>query len=488
MKDQSTLNIRNRILIALLIFSITGLAIILANSFFTRPFADDFCVVNSVNSQSFLEYIINDYMGFMGKISYIVLTGITAKMGLWAYQIMPIFFILSFYFIVNWASFPCFKYYYSESPILGAASFSSLFILLLFNSLPDLFESVFWNAGSVNYLAPIILFTLLAGFFIRLIVNSQRSQSWFIFPIILITFFAGMFSEIYSMLQITIYFILIVGLYRIPSKSTKKFVKLFAFAGLLIAIISFLIVYFAPGNAGRQAASHQKTPTALLQMPLLSIKHILVVFYEFIVLGSKVWIIPMFLIPFGFGALSQQNLEVNHQKPVTLKSLINQGWVRFILLIGILVLFLTFIAVLPTTYIQGTYPPRRAMIVLFYFILLGIMIIMYTLGKNITFVSKLFHIIFQNHKKRHFLLTFILIISILVFKFGTLQNLSWLNTQRHSAQAWDQRHQILIDLSHKGVTSVTYPGLDLNPKYWVNRCLATYYGFETISGSSSFTE
>lgn len=488
MKDQTTPNIRIRILIALLIFSITGLAIVLANSFFTRPFADDFCVANSVNSHSFIEYIINEYMGWTGRLSYIILTGFTAKMGLWGYQIMPLIIILFFLISLFWASLPYFKCYYPESPILGAASFSSLFILLLFNSLPDLFESVFWNAGSVNYLPPIIMFTLLAGLFIRLIVNYQKSQSWFIFPIILITFIAGMFSEIYSMLQVTIYFILIVGLYRITSKSTKKIVKLFAFTGLLIAIISFLIVYLAPGNAVRQAASHQKTPTALLQMPFLSIRHILVIFYVFIVLEAKVWIIPMFLIPFGLGALSQQNIKGKHQKGVTFKQLINQGWVRCILLIGILVLFLTFIAILPTTYIQGTYPEPRAMIIPFYFILLGIIIIMYTLGKNIIFVSKLFHIIFQNHKKRHFLLTFFLIINILVFMVGTLQNLSWLNSQRHSAQAWNQRHQTLIDLSYEGVTSVTYPGLDQNPKYWANRCLATYYGFETISGSSSSTE
>jgi hypothetical protein len=59
------------------------------------------------------------------------------------------------------------------------------------------------------------------------------------------------------------------------------------------------------------------------------------------------------------------------------------------------------------------------------------------------------------------------------------------------ARSWDQRAAVLLNARQQGQTEITVYGLtnrfgisdlEAEPDYWVNNCMAEYYGFSAIRG------
>jgi len=371
--------------------------------------------------------------------------------------------------------------------VLVSITWSSLFLFLLYRSIPNFFESAVWGAGTVNYTLPLVFFTLILGILARAWLNDLHSPFLYI-PLILLVLVAGGFSEIFIFIQIAFYTLLILGMLITKKAATKKFFFRLLIAALFAALVAFFIVWRAPGNAIRQAASHQKTSTPMSKMPLLLTRSTLIVFYSFLI-NARINIFLICLVPFLF-AFAFINSDHVGEFSSTLKQLLEKkNWYFPIIYISATVLILAILAALPTTYIQGGEPDARAMIVPFFLIIPAMMTIMVIFGAKLKLHSSA-HSEMRTRPVMRVITVICIVMLITVFGMTLYQSQTVTSLQREYASAWDERDQMLKGLAASGTKEIIVENLtngygqsDLteNPKNWVNRCVASYYGFDSVS-------
>jgi hypothetical protein len=470
------------LLLIVLLVSLVGIASQIIPGFYNRPFADDFCTAASVRSQPFGQYFLDEYNGWTGRYSYILITGFATLVGTELFAILPGLLALAWLLAITWCLLPLINYAQLSSPLLAAIAASGLFLCLIFNTLPKFFESSIWVIGSINYELPMILFTVQVGLFLR---------SWFskrpapFALVILLSFLSGGFSEIFGLLQITLFGLVILFLFFSKQSSKQKEFTTNLLVGLFTAIIAFIIVYIAPGNAVRQAASHHLNPTSFTQLPRQLLYGTLVEGYLFVIF-ARFWLLPIFLLPF---ALSLTNLPVAESTERIWQSNSDnpKKYFQNILLISGLTVFLAIMAALPSAYIQSEPPVSRAMILVFPFFILAIQVVMFKTGRYVSRRNKSF-----NNKAREIVLYLALFTLFFCTVLGVWQFSSLLPIQKDYASNWDSRDRELKSFAVEGVEQVQtnalrnaygYTDLDVNPKNWVNRCVAAYYGLQSIEAT-----
>jgi len=473
--------------IVILVISLLGLIALFFPTIYNRPITDDFCTGASAGTKSLLAFTSDEYMTWTGRYSYNFITGLIAKLGPTAYAIYPSLFAAIWFFALIWMILPIVRHWKISYSVLVSITWSSLFLFLLYRSIPNFFESAVWGAGTVNYTLPIVFFTLILDILARAWLNDLHGPFLYI-PLILLVLVAGGFSEIFIFIQIAFYTLLILGMLITKKAATKKFFFRLLIAALFAALVAFFIVWRAPGNAIRQAASHQKTSTPMSKMPLLLTRSTLIVFYSFLI-NARINIFLICFVPFLF-AFNLIDTDYGGDFSLTLKQLLEENnWYLPVIYISIFILILAISAALPTTYIQGSEPDPRAMIVPFFFIIPAMVAIMVIFGAKL----KLHLRVHPEMRIRPFIRVItVLCIVMLIIVFGMTLYQSRIITslQRDYASAWDERDQMLRGLAGSGTKEIIVENLtngygqsDLteNPRNWVNRCVASYYGFDSVT-------
>jgi hypothetical protein len=481
--DQQKYIIEKQLLSILLILALFGLAAIIFQSTFTRLWADDFCVASTAKSMSFSEYFKHWYLGWTGRYSSIIFQGLSALLGVKFVALLPTFIIVIWCLSLVWSIFPIVRFLDHPAPFLAAFTYSGIFLLFLFNSIPNLFESVFWNIGAISYSLPLVGFTIIVGILMRVCLHILTGWGW-VFPVILLTIIVGGLSEVFIAMLITIYTLAILSILLIRNPKARKTIWFYMITGLFSAILALMIVWIAPGNALRQASTSQGQPTTLILLPKVILRSTLIIFYEFLIY-SRWWILSIVFTPFLLSFLTFHNQRITVFQSNSIKELYDQKWFKGILLVGLFVIIISIAAATPSSYIQGEYPTRRAMILPFYFIIIGIMVIMSLLGSAVRNFPSI-NILMEKKPKINYLV-FILVIIMIAAGVATVigQTINSLPDNISYAQLWDQRDQELIILAEDGVQDIYIYSLkgepSDNPEYWVNRCMAEYYGVQTIS-------
>ena len=471
-----------RLLLTVVIaLSIVGIAALFAPALSNRFVYDDFCTAASVQSQSFGQYILHEYAGWTGRFSYIIVSGLAALAGPRFAALLPFLLVLAWFGALVWCVLPVLKRLSVEPAFLYAAALNSFLLTVLFHSLPNFFESVIWETGAINYTLPLVFFTVVVGLFLRAWFNEQRVP---LLPVLLLVLISGGFSEVFGLIQIVLFACLCVFLFLNKTQGTKRQFSFSVFAAFITAVLVFLVVYAAPGNAVRQAASSHPEPAAFAQLPWLILRATLVEFYSYLI-HARFWILPHFFLPFAFGfswnALSQTPEKSSQENPKKL--------FRAILWIGLSTFGLAVVAAFPSAYIQWDAPVARSMILFFAFFIPAAGICSYFLGrmvaaaKNKKNPTKCFDI------QAKALLT----LAILLFTAGVgasaVTSIQLLPIQQEYARDWDARDEELRALKEQGELHAQIPALsnaygysdlDENSNHWVNRCAARYYGFETL--------
>jgi hypothetical protein len=472
----------------LLILALFGLAAIIFLSTYTRLFTDDYCVASIAKSMSFSEYFKHEYFGWTGRYSYIIFSGLSALLGVKFTAFQPTLIILIWLFSLVWMVFPIAKLLNPPATLLTAFTYSALYLFFLIKTLPKIFESVFWNISSISYCLPLIGFTIIIGLFIRIWLDNI--QGWRrVIPIILLSFINGGFSEIFSAMQITIYILAIFFISVTKNLASRKNILILLIAGLFTAILALIIVWIAPGNDVRQAASSQGQPIDLILLPKVIIRSTLIIFYSFLI-SSRWWILPICFVPFLVSLIEIQNKRITDIQPNSMKELWNEKWFKGVLLISLLVFILAITAAAPSSYIQGEPPPSRSMILIFFFVIIGILMVMSLLGKAIRNSSSV-NMLLEENPKIIFLVRLLVIVIITVgVSTVIIQTVIFLPNHVRYAYSWDERDQSLTTLAENGVQEIYtnsivngfgYSDLTEDPKHWVNRCMAEYYGVKTIT-------
>ena len=482
-KTNNTLRIT---LILLLIILLVVLASVILLSTYTRFFTDDFCEASAASKTSFFEYMKLRYTGWTGRFSFTFLSGFISLLGWKAPSVFSAVIIFLWFVSLMFAMYQVLTIIGHPFTMLSAAMYASLILVFLFSSLPALYESVFWLIGSINYSLPLIIFSLLAGFY--LLIGRNKSKRIYSFLLPLLAFINCGFSEIFSVIQVAIFSIVILFLYKNGYSKKNKALMQSLLIGFIFSLAALFIVWIAPGNAVRQAASSHPNPTSMVELPWVIVRSTLVIFYVFLV-NSKGWVLLLLLVPFLLGLLIEPGFSVSFDKSKSLKDILSQKPFRTIVAIALFVLIISLVAATPSSYIQGEYPENRAMILPFFFIDAGIMAIMAITGSMV-----------RNHLKdgsRINISSLTLVACILLVIFTLFRGVSFsggllkdLPAHVTYAQTWDARDESLRLMKSQGVQhAVTrsaingfgYGDLTSNPKNWVNRCMADYYGFSSIS-------
>lgn len=471
-----------RLLLTVVIaLSIVGIAALFAPALSNRFVYDDFCTAASVQSQSFGQYILHEYTGWTGRFSYIIVSGLAALAGPRFAAVLPLLLVIAWYSALVWCVLPLFRHIKADPPLLYAAALSGFFLTILFHSVPNFFESVLWETGAITYTLPLVFFTVVVGLFLRAWFNEQRVP---LLPVLLLVLISGGFSEVFGLIQIVLFACLCVFLFLNKTQGTKRQFSFGVFAAFITAVLVFLVVYAAPGNAVRQAAENHPEPAPIVLLPRIVLRATLVEFYSYLI-HARFWILPHFFLPFAFGfswnALSQTPEKASQENPKKL--------FRAILWIGLFIFGLAVVAAFPSAYIQWDAPVARSMILFFAFFIPAAGVCSYFLGRMLAIAQykKIPTQRFDIQAKA------LLTLAILLFTAGivasAVTSIQLLPVQQEYAQAWDARDQELRTLKEQGELHAQIPALsnaygyadlDENSNHWVNRCTARYYGFETL--------
>jgi len=473
------------VMIILLLAALTALTL---PGSYTRMHADDFCIAADARQMDMRSLFKKWYQGWTGRFIYIPTAGILALGGPQMASLLPPISVAGWFIILSWAALPGFKFLRWPHPSLHSCVYAGFFLLLLLSTTPNLFQSVFWKDGLINYSFPLIGMTLSIGLMLRIWLNNPKKglRSAVIAIIFLCSFVNSGFSEIFSTTQIAVYMIFIItGLWFLEKHSRRSMLPLF-FAGLLGSLCAYAIMLAAPGNLIRQGliTDHPN----LIRLLTFSMHSALVIIVKFFVF-TPLWAVLSILVPLLSGfSLCQQPLYENKKKHLSWLWL--HGWFKAGVILPMMTFIFTMATCAPVVYMLNAYPDDRTIIIPLYFIVAAVTISSGLFGYGLRRLGLL-----SSTAKKINLQHLSYALVILLLLAGTTliitNTLEKINGFQDYAFRWDQRHEELLQKADKGIREATAYGLenrfgisDLQEEadYWVNRCMADYYGFTSIIG------
>lgn len=216
-------------------------------SIYNFPSADDFIYGAKYSLNSFT-LAINSYLyGSSGRIFSNTLYYFFASVSnnnLIIYQILPIFTFIFFGIVIYLLLSIILKSFNKKDVFALTCIF--LFIWLL--SLNSMNDTVFWYGGIFNYLFPMTL--MFFSIYLLLKAYYTYSKSYTIFLVLLsstILFISSFSNEALFLVFFIIYFLLFF--YGIIYKNTR--LKSVLTLNMLVLIIAFMFILFAPGSSNR---------------------------------------------------------------------------------------------------------------------------------------------------------------------------------------------------------------------------------------------
>ncbi len=440
-----------------------GLAPYLALSVFARPQADDFCSSALFRSLGFWQAQANAYTSWTNRYATMFLTGIFDWFGLWGLRVLPVVLILgmaaSAYLLLK----QFFHRINMELPRLSLLAFALALTLLTLSALPNLYQSIYWRAGSIAYTLPVIALNLLLAGLLRL---RKNKPAWYTLSAFALgAFVAAGFSTTNAAVQFTaLSFIFCVLLIRKRLAPQERALWIAALAGSLLGL---LVLALQPGAHLRLA---QMPPMpGLGRLVYLTLRHSAALVYHSLVdfLPAR---LAALLLGFLFG------LSARGQKIPPLKELLTPLGLTAL---GAFLLIAAFCA--PSALAQSAYPEARSQTIAVYLISVGLLGAGFLAGGWLRLLLP---------GKSSPVLLIILNVAALVSLIFALSPLpaQFAEYRRHAA-AWDEREALILQQKDAGARSVLVPGVDSlaglmgfspDPSQWVNGCAASYYQLDSI--------
>ena len=357
-----------------------------------------------------------------------------------------------------------------KNKVINTILLAAGILFLTLNFTPHIQQSLYWGQGMRSVVPPLILGTAYFGIFFALKNIKQLTRNsrilWYLLSFLL-AFGIGGFSETYCVVQLAAFGFALFALPIFFGYPFRSFAFSFLFFGLSGAVLSFIAIMIAPGNASR--AAYFPPPSNILGILQISSKSFLVYLDNlFSSIESVTGFSGILLLSVLIGFICANKKDVRRDFSV-------------ILFGGLL---LTFSCFPPAGYAMSDMPPGRTLI-----------IATYTLATLVVFSGYYFGCHLSSEKvtaPRYLYFTFhlLLFISLLISSFIVSRDMY---ASRHKyidfAIAWDKTHSTLVLLKN-GAENVVVPAvvdewsgvlrMADNPRFYVNACVSHYYGFDSI--------
>jgi hypothetical protein len=453
---------------------------------FTRLHADDFCIAGSMISMGFWPSVVFWYNTWAGRFTYFIVSHLFSTTGPIGAAVFPAILITVWWLGLAWSLLPILRKSGWFKPRLLALTASGLILFILLATLPNLFQSVFWRDGQINYSFPLVGLSLLGGVLLRAWLEPAWPTAVYAGLAFVMAFVSGGFAEIFDATQAAL-LALVFGLALLLSARTNRGRMSLVFgAALAGAVIALAIVVIAPGNQVRQAATGQAT--SLARVIPLALRNGLAFVVKFLSLNYG-WALASLLTAF----LAGWWLDSTPTKPLTrlrLAELWAQVWFRSLVLLPLSAILMAVAACAPSAYAINAYPDVRGLIVPQALLVAAMLFSSALLAVGLRRVGRLPAAAphpFLSHALPVAILTAVLLLS----GSSLLSILQQAPDFQVYAQSWDKRNTVLLDGRRQGQTDITVVGLNnrfgiadlrVEPDYWVNACMASYYGFTAIRG------
>jgi hypothetical protein len=440
--------------------------------FFTRYMADDYCTAASARD-GLLAMQKHFYLGWSGRFAFTFTIGLVESLGVWVVPFLPGVLIAAFVAALAWAvsQFGC-KW---PAALLLAE-------LVAFATFDDnkggVFEAVYWQTGSLTYLLPLVLMTILSGYLARLYFREGgRAGIWRLVLCGLLAFYAGGFSETYVMTQTAALAVCVMLLRR--ERRARVIAPLRA--AILGSLLALVVVAAAPGNQVRQAALPPRIGLVPAATQTLE-SAFAFVFAEHNYPATAYVRLAALLIPLLLALFAPREGEGRGRVPT-------EGRERMPAAI-VVVPLATFAVVLaglfPSFYAMSREPPSRALLTAQFVLVCGLVCWGWVLGASLRRA-------YPKPSRAVFVCCVALALVMAAFPpYAAKRTLVPVGKARALAAIWDRRDAEIRAAVARGERRLTVPadynlgGTDMmtgDARWYVNECAAAFYGAETITAT-----
>ena len=458
----------------------TGLALLsyAVLGFYSRYYADDYCMSGLVLQRGFWQAQIDQYMGWSNRFSGMFTLSLSEFFGNSAIKVWTALVLVLLVAAFAWTLAQLNRWLKLSLSrwILVLLSELVVFFTILFA--PQLYQSFFWRIGIITYTLPLVFLVLLTGLVIRFSTRplSGRVQRGRLIVCGVLAFVAGGFSETYLTLQISIAvlgLIFVLSLTKGPSRRNW----LFMLSAVLIgSLLSLAVVLASPGNAVRQAA--MPPPPGLLPWIKMILLHAFLFMYRLLDANPFQFLLAVLipsLLVYGYYA----NKLTSRLRPSLLfMTLFLAPVVGFVLVAAVMA---------PAAYVQSSYPDDRVLVEAGFVI-----------AVILVFSGALVGVIFrQLHLWAEEALPFYLQIMVALFAIVLLlyplydarKNTALLHEFQARAASWDARDARIRAARQSGEFVIAVKGFNapgnlaefqVDPGDWVNQCASSFYDVSQI--------
>ena len=447
---------------------------------FSRYLADDYCASTYLfTSQNIVEATLRAYSLWANSYSRLMFSQLIELGGVNGIRVMAGVELLTWAFLLTWMFFEVGKLLRVHIPKLGYVWLACMAIALSLYQTSALYQILYWRTGLIPYSLPLLWFVGIAAFFLRYAEKPyEKSRAlWFGILFVILVFFAGGLSETTSGMQIGALFVAVVLAWWTKRLHRRRDVLPLLISGLITAVIAISIMAASPGTSNRLDRIMRNPP---IYNPVALSGDVILYTSQFLLDVARsypVLILVALAVSFGvvFLALaaSQQDL-----------SSIPISYARMALLVIPIVIFIVIGFSYAPSAVVRTFPAARARFASHFVFVLGLMIEGGVFG---ILVAKARSIVSLNWATAA---VAILLVLLIAHPLRATPKVYALRYQYQSfAQQWDTRDVQILQAVTNGETDLVVVQLDApggigeykdNPRDWINRCVARFYGLNSI--------
>ncbi len=449
---------------------------------YSRYLADDFCTAGEVSRMGFWPAQQFRYQTWSGRFAFTFTIAGSHLLGSAFTPYMPAIAIILWMFATTYLFYQLSLALSDSKTVLIPLVISTIILCVVLAATPNIYQSLYWQTGMLTYTFPLVLATAYLGWLLMIAREAERSSPTI--PILALSlifpFFIGGFSETFISVQTAALFIFAVisrlGFSQRSSSALRQ-VLLLGFAGSLAALILMVV---APGNAVRQGI--MSTPASGLALIRTTIND----WYIFSVRTLKwhpIAILLSVLIPF----LAGSGLIKHGTNRRADDFAFNRRFFLWFIGIPILTFFLMLASIAPYEFALSTFPDGRVLITTLFICILGIALWSFLVG---LWLSMRF---FQAKVVQFAMISILIVASLSLNGIFIVQSTRVALENRDRmvdyANAWDERDRKLSALGDVAgelisAASLTHMGglseIGYDPNEWINRCVASTYGLESV--------
>lgn len=473
--DPNAPNWRGPVLALMVVSLILSLLPFIYTGIYARYQADDYCFASSRLQYGYFGALVDWYTLNSNRFSAMLTIGLIDPLRVIGMQILPGLLVTGMlgglYLLINslrnWLGWRI-----GRIEVFILAGMTTFFTAY---TAPDRFQSFYWRSGSVTYTLPVVLLSLILAFLIWLDKKKLDGRRFALasMGLFLITLFTGGFSETTAAFQTSVFGLLfLLAAWRTQREDKKRRLLLLGstIAGLMAAMV---IMILSPANTFR--LSTMPEPPGLFRLIYLSLRFGL----GFIVNTLQEVPLPVLLsFLFAFSLALMGNWKDIHPR--------QWGWLFWAIPAAAFTLVVAICA--PSAYGESAYPELRALLPARWTLTIAGIAWFYLLGMIYqNQMTKRPHNMFMIKPK---LVAMVIVLLCFYPMRAALLTVAAVPAYQTRAQAWDARASDIERQKSAGVMELTVQAVDSygrirelssNPKLWVNRCAAIYYGVDRIT-------